>query len=84
MNFAELSQSIRAARKAQQLTQTQVSDAAGVSRKTLSSLETGKISDIGLRKLLAICTLLNLEFALQAVTLGANRYPTLQQLRAAQ
>ena len=62
MIFNELGQSIKNARKAQGLTQTQVSEAVAVSRKTLSSLETGKISDIGVRKLLALCAVLDLNF----------------------
>jgi transcriptional regulator with XRE-family HTH domain len=80
-NIAHIGQTIQTARRAQGLTQATVCEAVGVSRKTLSSLETGRIAEVGLRKVLAICALLGLELSVGAV---AARFPTLTELRQAQ
>lgn len=82
MNLNDMGASLRAARKDKGLTQIQVCAAVTLSRKTLSSLETGKIHELGVRKLLALCTLFDLQ-----LTVGPNAprtYPTLQELRAQQ
>ena len=82
MNLNNIGTSLRAARKDKGLTQTEVCEAVSISRKTLSSLETGKINELGVRKLIALCTLFDLQ-----LTVGPNAprtYPTLQELRAQQ
>lgn len=41
---------MRQARKEKKLTQAQLAEMAGISRKTLSQIETGTVADIGVRK----------------------------------
>jgi HTH-type transcriptional regulator / antitoxin HipB len=78
MNFAEIGQIIRSARKSQSLSQQALGASLGMSRATISGIETGKISEIGIRKIMALCAALGLE--LQVVAAGAR--PTLRELRA--
>lgn len=75
--MSEIGVAIRNARKQQALTQARLALRLGMSRATLSGIETGKITDIGIRKLMALCASLGLE-----LSVGPRRpYPTLQQLR---
>lgn len=52
---------IRAARKQRKLSQEQLSRPLGMGRSTISGIETGKINEIGMRKVMALCTSLGLE-----------------------
>jgi transcriptional regulator with XRE-family HTH domain len=56
MDLTEIGRLIETARKKHRLTQEQLARAAGVSRKTISDLENNRRPDIGLQRLLAILT----------------------------
>ncbi len=65
MTINELGAVIRDSRKEKQLTQSELSGRLGMSRATLSALENGTISELGIRKVLAICSVLGLELVIQ-------------------
>jgi len=77
MNMNEIGTAIREARAQRKLSQEQLGRLLGMSRATISGIETGKVAEVGVRKLMALCAALGLE-----VSVGARRpYPTLQALR---
>lgn len=76
MYLDEIGKTIYQARKKQKLSQADLSSQLGMSRSTISGIENGSISEIGFRKILAICDVLGLELIAQEKT----RRPTLQQL----
>lgn len=76
MNFDELGSHIRDARKSQKLSQAAVGRLLGMSRATISGIETGAISEIGARKLMALCAVLGLELMVGP----KSSRPTLQEL----
>ncbi|MDP2828357.1 MAG: helix-turn-helix transcriptional regulator [Sulfuricellaceae bacterium] len=68
---------IRDTRKQRKLSQAQLGHSLGMSRATISGIETGKIAEVGIRKMMALCAALGLE-----LTVGLrHQYPTLQELR---
>lgn len=76
MNIDEIGFFIRDARKSQKLSQAAVGRLLGMSRATISGIETGAVSEIGARKLMALCAVLGLE-----LTVGPKRNrPSLQEL----
>lgn len=80
MNMAEIGLAIRDARKKRKLTQQDLGKLLGMSRATISGIETGRIAEVGIRKMAALCSALDLE-----ITVGKRRpYPTLQELRQEQ
>jgi HTH-type transcriptional regulator/antitoxin HipB len=80
MNMREIGLAIRDARKQRKLTQQQLGALLGMSRATISGIETGRIAEVGIRKMAALCSVLDLE-----ITVGKRRpYPTLQELRQEQ
>lgn len=76
MNVDEIGKIIRETRKAQQLTQAAVAKPLGMSRATISGVENGTISEIGVRKLMALCAALGLELTV----VPKRKRPTLQEL----
>lgn len=66
---------IKAARKAQKLTQSQLAQMAGIDRTTLGGIERGSIRDIGIRKVARVAELVGLE-----LTLVGEAMPTLDHL----
>ena len=77
MSMTEIGLAIRDARKQRKLTQQQLGALLGMSRATISGIETGRIAEVGIRKVVALCAVLDLE-----ITVGKRRpYPTLQELR---
>jgi transcriptional regulator with XRE-family HTH domain len=77
MDMIEIGAAIREARMQRKLTQEQLGEMLGMSRATISGIETGKVLEVGIRKLMALCTALGLE-----VSVGQRHgYPTLQELR---
>ena len=68
---------IRQARKEKKLTQAQLASLAGISRKTLSQIETGTVPDIGIRKVERTLDILGLELSLRP----AGAPPTLEELQ---
>lgn len=80
MDMTEIGNAIKAARKRKKLSQEQLGDKLGMSRATISGIETGRIFEIGIRKVMAVCGSLGLE-----LSVGECRpYPTLQELRQEQ
>lgn len=86
MHIFEIGQRIRTAREMSGLSQSRLASLAGVSRTTLSQLESGVIPDIGLRKLQAVLDRVGLGLSLQparqratdfvkvAATMGSTSY----------
>lgn len=68
---------IRQARKGKKLTQAQLASMAGITRKTLSQIETGTVPDIGIRKVERTLEILGLELSLRP----AGAPPTLEELQ---
>ena len=80
MSMIEIGLAVRDARKQRKLTQQQLGALLGMSRATISGIETGRIAEVGIRKVVALCAVLDLE-----ITVGKRRpYPTLQELRQQQ
>lgn len=77
MTLPELGQKLRDARKARRLSQGELASSLGMSRATISAIENGTVSEIGVRKLMALATALSLELLLEP----RRDRPTLQQLR---
>lgn len=77
MDMNNLGETLRNARKQRRLTQTDLSEMVGISRATLSGIENGTVSEIGIRKVMALCSALGLELAAQPL---AARRPTLHTL----
>jgi transcriptional regulator with XRE-family HTH domain len=67
MDLADLGRTVAAARKAQRLSQTELGRTAGLSRQTISELERGVVSDLGVRKLARVLELLELELLVRPV-----------------
>jgi HTH-type transcriptional regulator / antitoxin HipB len=80
MDMIELGQALRHRRKMMALTQHQLAATNGMSRATISNLENGKLPELGLRKVIALCSTLGLELCLRE---EAPR-PTLRDLIAEQ
>lgn len=76
----DIGAALRAARKKRGLTQAQLAEELGMSRATISGIETGQILEIGIRKVLRMCGRLGVELAV----VDRRPYPTLQQLRQEQ
>jgi transcriptional regulator with XRE-family HTH domain len=68
---------IRKERKRRKITQEAISKELGMSRATISQIETGIVQDIGVRKLLRILEYLGLELRVRP----AGAPPTLSELR---
>lgn len=79
MDITDLGALIRAARKERNWTQEQLAQQAGVSRYTIMQLESGRISDLGIRKVMSIMGYLALEMHFQK---AQSRRPTLQEMYA--
>ena len=61
MDFTTAGSLIRQSRRQARLTQADLAQRLGMSRTTISQVETGVISELGIRKFAAICDLLGLE-----------------------
>ncbi len=77
MTIDELGATIRNTRKGRQMTQAELSELLGMSRATLSALENGTVNELGIRKVIAICSVLGLELVVQPQT---RKRPTLHTL----
>lgn len=78
MDFQELGDFVGRVRKAQGIRQQQMADDLGIARATLSGFETGRVADIGLRKVLKMLTYLNYDLQPNEV----SRLPTFESLLA--
>jgi HTH-type transcriptional regulator / antitoxin HipB len=68
---------IRSAHKRMALSQADAAQRLGMSRATISAIENGTVGEIGIRKVMALCTLLGLEIEVVA----RRSRPTLTELR---
>ena len=77
MTLQEIGILIRAARKEQRLSQAQLARSLGMSRATISAIENGTVVEVGVRKIMALCSELGLSLSVGR----QNSRPTLQELR---
>ena len=68
MDIDSIGQALRLARKQRRLTQAAVSELVGMSRATLSGIENGTVTEIGIRKVMALCSVLGLELTVQVMS----------------
>lgn len=73
----EIGRHIREERKRRRITQTQLAELLGMSRATISQIENGVIQDIGIRKVIRILEVLELEIRIRQAGLP----PTLEELQ---
>ena len=78
MDLQEIGKLVTAARIQAEMTQVDLAHAAGLGRTTISELERGTVSDIGIRKLLVLLDVLNLRLEILPSSM-----PTLHDLRGA-
>ncbi|NTW55821.1 MAG: helix-turn-helix domain-containing protein [Chlorobiaceae bacterium] len=76
IDMQEIGELLSHRRKTLGLSQQQVAGANGMSRVTLSRFENGKLPEIGIKKVMAICATLGLEITVK----DASKRPTLQEL----
>ncbi len=68
---------IRTARRLRKLSQAELAKSLGMSRSTISQIESGTVREIGVRKLMRLLDLLGLELRVRP----AASPPTLEELR---
>lgn len=73
----DIGKEIRQTRKERHLTQAALAAAFGMSRATISQLERGMVTDIGIRKVIRILEYLGLTIIIRP----KGRPPTLDELR---
>ena len=76
MNMQELGLALSVRRKKMGMSQETLASLNRMSRATISNLENGKLAELGLRKMLALCTTLGLTLEVKE----ANVRPTLREL----
>lgn len=76
MDLIELGLEIKKARLEKGIQQEELCAFADISRATLSRLENGRLAELGIRKIMAVCERLGLELTLQLV----QKRPTLRSL----
>ena len=79
MDFKEFGAHIAQLRKSKKVSQQQLSNDLGISRATISSLENGTSSDVGIKKILQILDYLGYELTSK----DKSPFPTFQELRDA-
>jgi transcriptional regulator with XRE-family HTH domain len=78
MDLTEIGLAFKAARRENRLTQAALAQTLGMSRATLSALESGRCDEIGVRKLTALLESVGLELFVAA----RRTRPTIDELRA--
>jgi transcriptional regulator with XRE-family HTH domain len=78
MTLTELGPLLREARRAANLSQTQLAQPLGMSRATISAIESGRCEEIGFAKLAALLELVGME----VIVTPRKRRPTIDDLRA--
>jgi len=76
-DLKKIGNQVREARRAQGLTQAALAAELGISRTTLSLLESGLVQDLGIRKVIRILDRLGLELT----TRPEGAPPTLEEIR---
>jgi len=61
MNMYDIGQEIFKARKAKGWSQQKLADYSGLSRSSISLIESGSVTDLGLRRIINLCNVLSLE-----------------------
>jgi transcriptional regulator with XRE-family HTH domain len=84
MDLFEMGELIRAERKVLGLTQEALAKKVGVSRRTVSQLELGQVSDLGIRKVMALLGALGLELQVTPIRVMRPTLDELQKERAAE
>ena len=79
MDFKEFGAHIAQLRKSKKVSQQQLSNDLGISRATISSLENGTSSDVGIKKILQILDYLGYELTSK----DKSPFPTFEELRDA-
>ena len=79
MNLQEFGAHIAQLRKAKKVSQQELSKDLGISRATISSLENGTSSDVGIKKILQILDYLGYELTSKE----KSPFPTFEELRDA-
>jgi transcriptional regulator with XRE-family HTH domain len=80
MDINEIGQLLKTARRKAGVTQAELADPLGMSRATISSLESGRCEEIGVTKLAALLDLVGLELTVRE----RRARPTIDDLRAEQ
>lgn len=78
MRLADVGSILKDARRAANLSQEQLAAPLGMSRATISAIESGRCQEIGFAKLAAVLTAVGLEIAVRPRTTR----PTIDDLRA--
>ena len=65
MTIGDVGTAVARARKARGLSQTTLARASGLSRQTISALERGAIPDLGVKKLMRVLEVLDLDFVVR-------------------
>jgi transcriptional regulator with XRE-family HTH domain len=73
----EIGKHIRQERKKRKLSQARLGELLGMSRTTIGQIENGTVQDVGIRKLIRILEILDLELRVRL----AGSPPTLDELR---
>lgn len=76
----EIGRHIRSARKSRKISQQELAQSLGMSRTTISQIESGSVQEVGVRKLLRLLDSLGLELRVRP----AGRPPTLEELQEEQ
>lgn len=74
----EIGEHIRSERKRRKMTQAELASLLGMSRSTISQIESGTVQEVGVRKLIRILEVLGLELRIRP----AGAPPTLDELRS--
>jgi transcriptional regulator with XRE-family HTH domain len=77
MDLVEIGTAFKVARRESRLTQAALARTLGMSRATLSALESGRCDEIGIRKLTALLESVGLE----VLVAPRRRRPTIDELR---
>lgn len=78
MQLSDIGSLLREARRKAKLSQEQLAQPLGMSRATISAIESGRCEEIGFTKLAALLDILGLE-----ITVGPRKVrPTIDELRA--
>jgi len=81
LDIIEIADKIREARKQRKMTQQQLADAAGISRRALIDLEAGRSPDPGFISVIRILMAVGLDLR---ITQANSRRPTFEDLLAEQ
>ena len=77
MTLTDLGIEVARARKERRLSQSELGIAAGLARQTISALERGAITDLGIQKLMRLLEVLDMELVVRS----AGHPVTLDDLR---